>query len=284
MLRLISKLDPLSIEVIAPAHRPVEGVFADVIEDPQQYRQRLTELQQFRGHVYTQEGFLRRDALDRDGRHVSSLDPGRWHLLICDQQKAIKACLSLRLFDELPELEDLYVYDIVRRSAGANLLKYRHALLQMIERSRERRVMFGEVGGWAVSPDVRNGAATVTTVLGAWALMRFVGEWIGVATVGKGRKAERVLSKLGGFRLPEGDGFLPHFFDSDYNSNIEILAFDSRQPCPEAIEAIHCLRRRLMDARIYAATPAIPDSLLRNRAIAISVLKGQQAARRAAAG
>ncbi len=145
--------------------------------------------------------------------------------------------------------------------------------------------MFGEVGGWAVSPDVRNGAATVTTVLGAWALMQFVGEWIGVATVGKGRRADRVLSKLGGFRLPDGEGYLPHFFDSDYNSDIEILAFDSRQPCPEAIEAIHCLRRRLMDARIYAATPAIPDTLIRNRAVAVSVLEEQQAAAlRAAAG
>lgn len=274
MIRVISKLEPLSIEVIAPAHRPVEAIFNNVVEDPASYWRRLTQVQQFRGSVYVNEGFLRPDALDHEGRHVSPLDPDRWHLLVCDGDRHIKACLSLRLYDQAPAMHDLCAYELLERSTGRHLMRYTAAIGSLIDQSKRDRVMFGEVGGWAVSPDVRNGAATISTILGAWALMRFVGDAIWVATVGRGKKADRILSRMGGFRLPEGGNSLPPFFDAGYNSEIDILGFDSRRPCESAVEAIHSLRRRLMDSRFYAATEAKPgqvvpyDVSLRRRMVA----------------
>lgn len=254
MIRYLSKLDPLRLELIAPERHAVSPSFTGVETDPLAYRQRLDDLQRFRGAVYRSEGFLRAQDLDRAGRHYSALDRKRWHLLVVDPADAIKACVSLRFYDEVPSVQRLALHEMLHRSTGPRFGTYQQAVEQLINQSSTEGLKFGEVGGWAVSHDVRNGAATVATILAAWSLPRIFGrnESIWVATVGKGKRAERILTRMGGFRLGDSQNPLPSFFDAGYNSQIEILGFDSRHPCPAAVEGTEELCRRLRGCRVLA--------------------------------
>jgi hypothetical protein len=253
MIRYLSKLDPLRLELIAPERCPVDPAFTRVSTDHRAYRRRLDELQRFRGGVYVDEGFLRRQDLDTTGRHYSALDRRRWHLLVVNAADDIKACVSLRFYSKVPDVERLTLHEVLHRSTGGRLAMYQRAVRQLMDESADKGLTFGEVGGWAVSPDVRNGAATVATILAAWSLPRIFGcgESLWVATVGKGKRAERILSRMGGFRLCDAQRPLPSFFDAGYNSEIEILGFDSRHPCPAAVEGIDELCRRLRNCRTF---------------------------------
>jgi hypothetical protein len=258
MHRYLSKLGSLRLELIAPAHyRSANSTFLHGDTDPWRYERRLDELQRFRGGVYAQESFLRPQDLDWAGRHYSPLDRKRWHVLVVDPLGAIKACVSLHFYSTMPDVEDLTVFDCLRRSTGLELPKYVGAIRQWMGARSSEGLVFGEVGGWAVGREVRNGAATISTIQAAWSLPRLLGnkESLCIATVGKGLRAEKILLRMGGFQISDGHRALPHFFDPGYNSQIEVLGFDSRQT-PATMNGFDELAHRLQTARLIA--PQIP--------------------------
>jgi len=254
MLRFLSRLAQFQIEVIAPEEHSRIPALLNVVDDHHLHRQRLSELQQFRGSVYVNEGYFPRQALDEQGRHLSQADLRRWHLLITDRDHAIKACVSMCVYDAMPTIDRLALHEVLVRSTGSQLPVYETAVRGLMDQSVRAGLRFGEVGGWAVSPDVRNGAVTVATILAAWSLPRLfgAGDSMWVATVGKGKRAEKILSRMGGFQLADAKRQLPSFFDAGYNSGIDILGFDSRHPCPDAVDAINELCHRLTSCRYFA--------------------------------
>jgi hypothetical protein len=113
-------------------------------------------------------------------------------------------------------------------------------------------VNFVEVGGWAISAELRRTTEALRIALATYALADYLGGCVGLTTATRRHHSASVLKKIGGAPLRAGEAELPPYFDPDYECEMEILKFDSAAPNPKFEPWIEQLRVQLATVEVIA--------------------------------
>ena len=108
--------------------------------------------------------------LSSDGRHVLGIDSGSWHVVSVQPDGRVTGCARYRAYGKNTQPEHLDAW----RSALANDRTWRGTLHMALESeislARKRKVDYVEVGGWAISEDMRFTLEAMNIALSTYAL------------------------------------------------------------------------------------------------------------------
>lgn len=223
-----SRPDVPSLALLAPRHASIPDSLANVAVDPDRHTDLTAAIQRLRGAVYLEDGAIRADQLEADGRHVQEADDASWHVVSLDADGHVRACARYRPHAPGVAPEDLGVWQsaLARDAQWGETL--RAAVATEIERARVLGLAYVEVGGWAVCRQRRGTPHAFETAVASYALARALGDCIGITTATVRHCSARVLRKLGGQSLSVAGVELPAYFDPLYGCVMEMLGFDSR--------------------------------------------------------
>lgn len=236
--------------LLAPAHEEAPAMLRQVHEDAGRYYRLLGDMQRFRGRIYLEDGALRSSDLRSDGRHSTDADLRSWHVIAMDENGEVCGCSRYRIYPRSTHFSEL----AVSRSALAQDQVWRTDLVTAVERERDlawkRRTHFVEVGGWAISAELRRTTAAIRIALATYALAAYLGGCIGITTATLRHHSASVLRKIGGSSLYLGETEIPRYFDPGYECYMEILKFESVAPHPRFIPWIEQLSSQMADAEV----------------------------------
>lgn len=228
------------VVLLAPFVPEITGCIGTVRTDPDVHGALLAELQRLRGSVYLTDGDIKPERLTADGRHCQEVDARSWHIVLKDANGSVAGCARFS-----PHLEPVCYRNLnAARSELAKTEGYRleKAIQAEIRQAEIRNLHYVEVGGWALTPELRCSTAAVTIALTAFALAELLGGCLGITTATRNHGSASILRRLGGQPL-EWDGVqLPAYFDPQYNCEMEILRFDSTMHNPRYAARISELR------------------------------------------
>ena len=236
MLRLIES-SVAAIEqrlvVVAPLHATRFDAFNNVTNDTAQNRRLVEEMQRLRGSIYLDEGNVKHHQLTSDGRHRTPEDDTSWHLLMTDQDGQVRSCALYLEHENALTVQDLRLRHcpLVKRAESRDKVKF--AVETEMARARCAGLRFAEVGGWAISKERRGSPEGLMIALGTYALSRMLGGALGITTANVEHSCSSILRRLGGAYLEFEGVPIPSYFDPKYNTEIDLLRFDSRHPSPE---------------------------------------------------
>ena len=238
--------------LLAPRFDQIDDRLTEGSANPDRYEDLLTKLQRFRGSMYLQDGALRQSELEPDGRHSVDADYSGWHVVAVDNQDHVCGCSRYKIYPSGIHFSEL----AVGRSALAHSSIWRSDLFTAVQNERElahkKGVKFVEVGGWAISAELRRTTEALRIALATYALADFLGGCVGLTTATRRHHSASVLKKIGGAPLRSGDTELPPYFDPEYDCEMEILRFDSAAPNPKFMPWIDQLRVQLATVEVVA--------------------------------
>lgn len=211
--------------LLAPSVAEIPECIGAVRADSGQHESLLAGLQRLRGTVYLEDGDIKPEQLTADGRHHQDVDTRSWHILLMGDRGAVAGCARFS-----PHLEPVCYRNLnAARSELAKTDGYRleKAVEAHIRQAVIRNLHYVEVGGWALTPELRCSTAAVTIALTAFALAEFLGGCLGITTATRNHGSASILRRLGGRPLECEGVELPSYFDPQYNCEMEILRFDS---------------------------------------------------------
>jgi hypothetical protein len=213
------------IVLLAPSMTEIPGCIGAVRTDPEMHGALLTGLQRLRGRVYLDDGDIKPEQLTAEGLHRQDADDRSWHIVLMGTDGSVAGCARFS-----PHLEPVCYRNLnAARSELAKTDGYRleKAILADVRQAAIRNLHYVEVGGWALTQELRCSTAAVTIALTAFALAERLGGCLGITTATRNHGSASILRRLGG-RPIEWEGVpLPAYFDPQYNCEMEILRFDS---------------------------------------------------------
>jgi hypothetical protein len=223
----------------------IPETFLNVIIDPGMHLQLVREMQAVRGAIYLDEGNVKQHQLTPDGLHQTAEDEKSWHLLWKDSAGQVSSCAWYLEHENAMSIQQLRLRNCPLAGADEWREKLRAAVEREIAHARRDGLRYAEVGGWAVSKARRCTSEGLVLALAAYGLCRMLGGALGVTTANVTHASSSILRRLGGSYL-ECDGTpMPAYFDARYNTNIELLRFDSRRPSRKYLGLIEMLKSRL---------------------------------------
>ena len=105
-----------------------------------------------------------------------------------------------------------------------------------------------------MSKDRRCTSEGLVLALAAYGLCRMLGGAIGITTANVTHSSSSILRRLGGSHLEFDGTRMPTYFDSNYNTNIELLRFDSRRPNPKYAGLVDMLPTKLSTVSVVAGS------------------------------
>jgi hypothetical protein len=205
----------------------------------------LKEIQRLRGKIYLEDGAIERSQLTPDGRHESPSDHLGWHLLVLDEKNRVQGGAR---YVHRPADITLNDFDL-KRSALASSWAWGDKLHTAVEQERivaqKRGFHYAEVGGWALSKEIRCTPEAIRTALGLFALSRLLGGSIGITTATIRNQSASILQRIGGTAINVNDVPLPSYYDPQYKCVMTILRFDSSMPHPRYETKIERIRHDL---------------------------------------
>jgi len=208
--------------------------------------------------VYLEDGAIEPNQVTRDGRFVHSIDRVSWHLLVLNSRRQVSGCLRYTPMDWVS-----FYHLEVARSALAYSQEWAIPLRKAVEKKRaeaqRRGIMYAELGGWALSEEIRGTRDALRMALTVYALTQFLGGAVGTTTATKRHHSSTILKKLGGRALTCDGVELPPYYDPQYKCEMEILSFDSHCPSPKFSASIEDYRQDLRNLSVICAE-AYPDS------------------------
>lgn len=241
--------------LVAPPHAQLPASFTNVTIDQARHREIVREMQAVRGAIYLDGGFLTRRQLSADGLHETPEDEKSWHLLMLDDRGRVSSCAWYLEHDNSVTVDGLRV----RNCGLAHLTDWRDKLFSAVEseiaRARRDGLRYAEVGGWAVSQIRRCTSEGLVLALAAYGLCRMLGGAIGITTANVTHASSSILRRLGGSFLEFNGTVMPAYFDPKYNTMIELLRFDSRQPSSKYRGLVDLLKSKLGGVSVIAAPP-----------------------------
>lgn len=239
--------------LLAPAWNSSQDGPLRVCADATRYYSLLADMQRFRGSIYLEDGALQPNDLEADGRHFMEADFSSWHVVALDDAGKVCGCSRYRIYPRNTPFAEL----AVGRSALAKCDIWGSHVRAAVERERDRALQshthFVEVGGWAISPELRRSTEAVRIALATYALADSLGGCIGLTTATLRHHSATVLRKIGGTSLFLGETELPRYFDSEYECDMEILRFDSASPSPRFQPWIDQLRAHLASVEVITS-------------------------------
>ena len=248
---------PGTLVLLAPVASAVPDGFKGVEVDAARHATVLSGLQHLRGQVYLRDGAITQAQLTEDGCHVQAADDASWHVVSVQPDGRVVACARFRVHegDVAPESLGVWSSALARSAMWSGRL--RDAIQNDMSVARLRRVVFAEVGGWAVAEEWRRTTQAATTALSTYALAETLGGCIGITTATVRHCSSRILRKLGGRSLECGGQQLPSYFDPQYGCEMEILRFDSSAPGRKYHMHVVRLARQLRDLPVICAAPGL---------------------------
>lgn len=248
--------------LLAPPHARLSSTFQNVTHDSTRRARLVHEMQKVRGAIYLHGGYVTTGELSADGLHQTAEDERSWHLLMLDGDGHVSSCAWYLEHETGSSVEELRV----RHCPLARMDEWREKLYRAVElemsRARQAGLRYAEVGGWAVSRARRCTSEGLVLALAAYGLCRVLGGALGITTANVTHASSSILRRLGGSYL-EFDGTpMPAYFDPKYNTMIELLRFDSRQPNAKFVGLIDRLKGQLANVPIVA-----PSLQLRTNAV-----------------
>jgi hypothetical protein len=228
------KFHPLNstrqIVLLAPAQTCATSEFPAADDNPARHAKLLKSLQRLRGRVYLADGAIQPADLTTDARHEQAADNFSWHVLSVDSDDAVQGCARLRPYSPYGNYSDLSAYhtDIARTDRWSNHLH--RAINAEVKLARDRGIKLAEVGGWALTDELRHGTEALRIALATYALGQRLGGCIGFTTATVRHCSAMILRRLGGCLLRDGELEIPRYFDERYGCEMEVLRFDSSAP------------------------------------------------------
>lgn len=183
----------------------------------------VASIQRFRGGVYLSEGAIKSSDLSTDGRHISALDDSAWHIVISDAN-LIMGCIRLNIHGRKPSLSTFHLRRVAERMPEPHAGHYRVAMERTLLWAEELQLPIGEVGGWAVTEELRRGSAGMTLALSVFAISEIL-QNVAMAAATVRNSSNTILTRLGGFPLKFEGTDLPPVFDPAYGCEMQILGF-----------------------------------------------------------
>lgn len=226
MKSFFERLKNIELVVLAPSASQVPPCLPNVCQDENLHQQIISDIQHFRDEVFNAaHGFIwPQDYLDFDYK--------AWHLILRDTQRNIRGTARLAIYahdrDEI-QLENLGVNRFVSRMPVEQRNRYTSAINRFIEECRNchAQMHFSEAGGWAIEEKSRGTLVTPVLAASPWALVRPQGGSMCMASAVVQNNSSEVLTKIGAFRLTEGNQPLSPFYVDFHGCDMEIVGFNS---------------------------------------------------------
>jgi hypothetical protein len=254
MLKLLER-NAASVEqrlvLVAPPQAMIPGLFKNVEVDSVRHARLVGQMQEVRGGIYLDGGYLKPQQLSSEGLHQTPEDEKSWHLLMTDEHGHVSSCAWYLEHANTTSIGNLRV----RSCPLARVAEWKDRLYSAVEseiaQARGAGLRYAEVGGWAVSKERRCSSEGLVLALAAYGLCRALGGAIGITTANVTHASSSILRRLGGSYLEAAGVTLPAYFDPRYNTMIELLRFDSRRPSLKYGFLVDLLQSRL------AAVPVV---------------------------
>jgi hypothetical protein len=214
----------------------------------------LTQLQRLRGRVYLRDGAIEPWQLSDDGRHLLDVDNDSWHVVSLHPSGEVVACARYRPHGGSVRFEDLGVWSSALARHREWQLMLREAVEGEIALARQQNVAYAEVGGWAVTEEMRFTPQAVDIALSTYALAQTLGGCVGITTATVRNHSSKILRKIGGRPLEVAARPLPSYYDPQYRCDMELLRFESNAPNPKYQARMARVEQRLPDLPVVCAT------------------------------
>jgi len=200
--------------------------FHEIVDDSSRHRRLLADAQRLRGEIYVRDGAIQPWELSADYRHIQPSDALSWHLLKVDERDSVTACIRYRAHRPGASFSDL----AVSQSAAARSALVREAIQTELDCASEGGFDYVELGGWAISEQMRCSAEALRMLLTIYALGQLMGGVLGITTATTRHHSSSILRRIGGRPLMARGREVPAYFDPHYNCEMEFLRFDSTSP------------------------------------------------------
>jgi hypothetical protein len=120
-------------------------------------------------------------------------------------------------------------------------------------RAQAAGLRFGELGGWAISPQRRGSPDGLMMILAAFGLARTLGGALCITTA-NARSSSPILRRVGGAFLEFDSTPIPSYFDPRYNHEMDLLRFDSRSPNPKYAALVEMVSGVLSKVSVVSRT------------------------------
>jgi hypothetical protein len=256
MLRLIES-STATIEqrlvLVAPSQARFADAFNNVTVDAFQHQELIQEMQRLRGAIYLDEGNVKRHELTADGRHVTAEDETSWHILMTDASGQVRSCALYLEHEETASIRDMRVRHCPLLKTSDWQPKVKAAVESEIARARRAGLRFAELGGWAIQKERRGTPEGLMMALATYGLSRILGGALGITTANVAHSCSSILRRLGGAYLEFEGTTIPAYFDPRYNTEIELLRFDSRAPSTKYAALIDMVMGKLSNVSVVAS-------------------------------
>ncbi|HZU28598.1 MAG TPA: hypothetical protein VFA04_23945 [Bryobacteraceae bacterium] len=259
------------VVLLAPSLSVVPHGFADALVSPADHENLLAQMQRLRGQIYLDDGAIGEHQLTADGRHQQAADNESWHLLAVGPDGVVQGCARYRTLREPVSFASLGVSHSAMAIDDRWGVRLREAIETDIAEAQARGLSYVEVGGWALTPELRCSTEALRIALATWALARVMGGCIGVTTATRRHCSASILRKIGGRSLVVDGQELPHYFDPSYECDMEILRFDSDRPNQRFEGWVEQWVRHLLSAPVLcrSARPSTANRLTMSTSVAL---------------
>ncbi len=203
-----------------------------VIVDGSVHQDLLAGAQRLRGRIYAEDGAIRSCDLTGDGRHVQPADSLSWHLLTVDERGRVTACMRYFAHDPGTAFSELTVSRSTIAHCAALGAAVRDGIEAELDLARRRGFSYVELGGWAISENLRHTGQAIKSLIAVYALSQLMGGARGLSTATTRHGSASILRRVGGAPLMSRGVEIPPYYDPGYRCDMELLRFDSTSPSP----------------------------------------------------
>lgn len=219
--------------LLAPVGARVPEKFRNRRENARSHSDLLADAQRLRGRVYLEDGAIKPWELTADKRHRQPADEDSWHILVTDDHGRVSGCARYLSHSKNSSVEDLGVSTAPLANSPLSGEWVRTAIEAQMQEARRRGLGYVEVGGWALSEELRWSAAALHLALASYALAEILGGCLSIGTVTHRHASSSILRRIGGTSLHHQGIEAGSYFDPRYGCDMEILTFDSGKPNPK---------------------------------------------------
>lgn len=248
-----------SLALLAPVNEALGQFRGDLTVSRDVHSHLIEETQRFRGRVYLADGAIQPQDLDAKGRHIQPADSRSWHLVMLGPMGRVIGCTRFRRHAGQVSWGQLSVRQAPIADSEEWGLKFRESVDAELAAAWRAGFSYVEVGGWALSEELRGTFWALKTVLAIYAWSQLLGGALAITTATERNRSARILRKLGGKPLACEGAELPAYYDHRYRCKMEVLRFDSREPNAKYGDMLDELREQVANAPVFCAEPPRED-------------------------
>jgi hypothetical protein len=245
--------------LLAPSGAKVPDKFRNRRDDARGHSDLLADLQRLRGRVYLEDGAIRQRDLTPDGRHEQSADGESWHILVVGEGNQVCGCARYMSHSPQARVEDLGISTAPLVTGALTGEWVRTAIEAHMEEARRRGLGYVEVGGWALTEELRWSAAALHLALASYALAEILGGCLSIGSVTHRHASSSILRRIGGTPLRYQGMETGSYFDPRYGCDMELLTFDSSRPNPKYKAMLAGIEEELMSTALVVRDAFVPS-------------------------